>query len=360
VKLTSRERISRILNHQPVDRIGVFEHFWSDTYNSYVSEGHIPQNEMLELHFGLDMKLFWSLNLVADLDFVQEVVAETEDTITIKDGNGAILKRHKKHDSTPEHVGFSVTCREEWMKIRHFFLEPDERRINFAVYRAERAQAMEHELFFCMCGVNVFEAIHPICGHENLLFGMADDPEWIDDMVQVLSSLIVKLQKILFEREGIPDGIWYYEDLGYKNTPFMSPTMYREIIMPGHVATFDFAHSLKLPVIIHSCGFVEPLIPHLIEAGMDCLQVIEIKAGMDLLRIYEQYGEQIALIGGIDVRVLYTNDREAIDRELEEKLPIVKKGFGYVMHSDHSIPKTVDYDTFRYYLQKGIELGTYD
>ena len=150
------------------------------------------------------------------------------------------------------------------------------------------------------------------------------------------------------------------EDMGFKERPFMSPAMYDELIFPYHKYTIDFAHSLGLPVIMHSCGFIEPLLPGMIEAGIDALNVIEIKAGMDLLRIYKNFGDKIALIGGIDVRKLYTNDKKIIDEELEAKIPIVKQGYGFVAHSDHSIPKTVDYEIFRYYIDKALELGKYE
>ena len=110
---------------------------------------------------------------------------------------------------------------------------------------------------------------------------------------------------------------------------------------------------------MHSCGFVEPLLPGMVEAGIDCLQVIEVKAGMDLLRIHKNFGDRLSLMGGIDVRKLYTNDRKIIDAELESKIPVVKQGFGYVLHSDHSIPNTVNYETYKYFIQKGLELGTY-
>jgi uroporphyrinogen decarboxylase len=82
-----------------------------------------------------------------------------------------------------------------------------------------------------------------------MLMGMADDPEWVKDMVNTYSRLTVELQEMLFAEEGYPDGIWYYEDMGYKQHPFMSPRMYREIIQPGHKYTMDWAHSHKLPVI---------------------------------------------------------------------------------------------------------------
>jgi uroporphyrinogen decarboxylase len=92
---------------------------------------------------------------------------------------------------------------------------------------------------------------------------------------------------------------------------------------------------------------------------MNCLQVIEIKAGMDLLKLHKLYGDKISFMGGIDVRVLYTNDRQKIDDELNAKIPLVKEGYNFVLHSDHSIPKTVDYETYRYFIDKGLELGTY-
>ncbi len=111
---------------------------------------------------------------------------------------------------------------------------------------------------------------------------------------------------------------------------------------------------------MHSCGMVEKLVPGMIEAGIDCLQVIEVKAGMDLVELYRRYGERLSFMGGIDVRVLYSNDREQTDAELEAKIPVVKGNYGYVLHSDHSIPDTVDYDTYRYFVDRGLELGRYN
>ena len=64
-------------------------------------------------------------------------------------------------------------------------------------------------------------------------------------------------------------------------------------------------------------------------------------------------------MGGLDVRALYSNDREVILKELEAKLPIVKQGFNYIIHSDHSIPKTVNYESYCYFVEKALELGTY-
>jgi uroporphyrinogen decarboxylase len=357
--LTSVERIQNILKRQPVDRIGVFEHFWGDTYRSWLEEGYIREGENLADHFGYDLELCWPFNMVADLDFVPEVVEETKETILVRDGNGALLRRHKLHDSTPEHVDFLVKDRRAWEEHIKPKLTPDRRRINFEAYRNIRRHAQEKQRFFCWSGVNVFELMHPVCGHQYMLMGMIDDTDWVKDMVNTYADLTIQLMEILFAEEGLPDGIWFYEDMGFKGRPFMSPAMYKEIVQPGHIKTIQFAKSLGLPVIMHSCGYVEPLVPGMIEAGIDCLQVIEVKAGMDLVRLYRNFGDRLSFMGGIDVRVLYTNDKRQIDAELEAKIPIVKQNYGYVLHSDHSIPNTVHYETYRYFVQRGLELGTY-
>ncbi|NLC68481.1 MAG: hypothetical protein GX754_06785 [Clostridiaceae bacterium] len=357
--MTGKERMSNVLKRKPVDRIGLYEHFWGDTRAKWASDGFIKKDENLSDHFGFDMDECGPFNLVADLDFVPEVVEETVETILTRDGNGALLRRHKLHDSTPEHVDFLVKERKDWEEHIKPLLKPDRRRINFEAYRKTKQHAEEKGRFFVWSGLNVFELIHPVCGHEYMLIGMALDPGWIIDMVDTYSRLTVELQEILFSEEGYPDGIWFYEDMGFKGRPFISPAMYKEIIQPGHRRTFDFAHAHNLPVIVHSCGMIEPLVPGLIEAGMDCLQVIEIKSGMDLLKLYKEYGDVISFMGGIDVRVLYTNDKEVVRQELESKIPVVMGKYGYALHSDHSIPNTVHYETYKYFVEKGLELGTY-
>lgn len=358
--LTGVERMRRILQRKPADRIGLFEHFWGDCEKKWRQEGHVREDETLHDHFGFDMEDLWPFKYVARTDFVPEIVEEDEETQLVRDGNGALLRRHKLHDATPEHVDFLVQDRAGWEAHVKPFLVAGRNRIGFEAYRAAKQRCAAANRFFCWSGVNSFECIHPVCGHQHMLMGMAMDPAWVKEMADTYARLNIELMEILFAEEGEPDGIWFYEDMGMKQRPFFSLEMYREILQPAHRKTIEFAHGRGLPVIMHSCGFVEPLLPGMIEAGIDCLQVIEVKAGMDLLRIYRDYGDRLSLMGGIDVRVLYTNDRAAVDKELDATIPIVKGGFGYTLHSDHSIPDQVEYETYRYFVERGMALGRTD
>jgi uroporphyrinogen decarboxylase len=309
-------------------------------------------------HFDLDIRFAGWPNLTIDLDFEPIVLDETEETILKKDGNGAILRGMKHRSHTPEHVDFTIKDRETWLEAKPKLVAFDRRRIDFEGYREVRRQASEEQRFFVWHGVAPFECIHPVCGHEYMLMGMAEDPEWIRDMVNTYTELVLQVQEVLFAEEGLPDGIWYYEDMGFKDHPFMSPSMYSELVQPGHKRLFDYAHSKSLQVIVHSCGFVEPLVPGLIQAGMDCLQAMEVKAGMDMLRLADRFGEHIAFMGNLDVRSLISNDRARIDAELEKKLlPMLTQGRSFVLHTDHSVPPDVDYVSMQYWFERGLELG---
>jgi uroporphyrinogen decarboxylase len=357
--MTARERVLNAISRQPVDRLPCSESFWADTTRRWADQGHLCEGEDTIVHFDLDIRRGGGIAGVADLDFEPVVLEETDETILRLDGNGAKLRRHKLHASTPEHVDFTVKDRRGWEQhTRPHLMDVDRRRIPFEAYRAQRAASAQEERHFCWSGAAPFEQMHPVCGHEFMLMGMAEDPDWVRDMVMTYSEFTIMHLEVLFAEEGLPDSIFFFEDMGFKERPFMSPAMYREIIQPGHTRLFDYAHSLGKRVLVHSCGFVEPLVPGLVEAGMDCLQAMEVKAGMDMSRLFQRFGDRLAFFGNIDVREIHSNDRQRIRAELDLKVPpVVSNGGGYLLHSDHSIPPTVDHDTYHYFLDYGRDLG---
>jgi uroporphyrinogen decarboxylase len=80
---------------------------------------------------------------------------------------------------------------------------------------------------------------------------------------------------------------------------------------------------------------------------------------MDLLKIKRAYGERLALIGGMDAREVASNDLGRVRRELESKLPQAMAGGGYVLQVDHSVPEGVNYETYKYFVETGLRIGTY-
>ena len=360
--MNSREKINAILNGDATVGMGLFEHFWPETITNWQQQGCLAKDEDIELHFDFDILKSWSGgDLTADPYHPETIVEETEDTKLFKNGNGALLRLWKTRSGVPEHVDFEVKDYKTWLeKIKPAVVDKSLYDVRLAkvleLHKSRRKLADEKGKFLTWNGVGVFEAIHPVCGHEYMLMGMALEPDWIKDMGQTYAQLIIDLQKKLFAAAGEADGFWFYEDMGFKNKPFMSPNMYMELIQPYQKMNFDFAKTLGKPVMVHSCGYVEQLIQGLIDAGMNCLQAMEVKAGMDVVKIAKDYSGKIALCGGLDIRVLETNDKSQIKTYLKDTLPIILDNVPYILHTDHSIPQSVEYDTYRYFIDTAKEI----
>ena len=369
--LTSKERITRILRHQSVDRIGLFEVFWKETAQRWVDEGRLERPELISDHFGLDVRraggeitpMAWRLiNPFADIDTGDTIVEESDTWKLVRNGNGALLRWRKDGSGAPEHVDYLVKDRKGWEEhVRPRLLNTADypRRIAFDRYRALREHCTRENKFFCASVVAAFDVVNELCGHQHQLTGMAMDPDWVREMGDLYARISIDMLEMLFAREGLPDGLWVWDDLGFKHRPFMSPAMYGEMVFPAHKRLFDFAHSHKLPVVLHCDGFVEPLMPQLAAAGIDCLQPVEVKAGMDLLRLKRAFGERLTFIGGMDARVLVSNDLDLVRRELEDKVPGAMAGSGYVLQVDHSVSNQVNYETYTYFVEQGLKIGTY-
>ena len=163
--------------------------------------------------------------------------------------------------------------------------------------------------------------------------------------------MLIRHYEYLFENVGVPDGMFLYEDMGYTYGPIMSPELQREFIFPYHKRMFDFIHSYDIPVIMHSCGKIRPFLQSILDSGVDCLQVLEAKAGQHVAEMAEAVDNKMAFMGNMNIVAYETNDRKELEKEIIPKLEVVKKNrIPYVFHSDHSIPKSVDPLIYEYSL----------
>ncbi|UCD29787.1 MAG: hypothetical protein JSV03_04700 [Planctomycetota bacterium] len=346
--MTSRERMLAALRRQTTDRTARHEHFWPETADVWVEQG-LPADTDLADYFGSDLRGVDGYDHTLGLP--EEVLEETEDWEIRRDGNGVSKKFWKKHSGVPEFTGeFAVQNYQQWNEYKDRLLDPAGR------LNLKETVGRSHELrdggYFVVWGVMGFwEAARDILGPETLLLNVAMEPAWIREIIEHLAALFKTMYEQFRQAGGYMDGLFFYEDLGYRNGMFMSPQSYRELIWPSHCRTFGRVHEDNIPVIVHCCGRVHQAIDSLIEAGMDCLQPLEAKAGMDLGELKARYGDRLSLMGNIDVTVLRTNDKDAVYREVTNKLKAGTEGSGYVFHSDHSIPPEVNLETYRFCLE---------
>jgi hypothetical protein len=291
--------------------------------------------------------------------YPSQEIERTDEYVVERDDWGVLKKNWIDRRSTPELLDFSIKSRAQWDREKAR-LTADPARVDWEAVRRQHDALRKQGKFVGISAVPGYEATWRKLGPEALLMAIVEDPAWVIEMYEYDAEVIIGMAKLHVERGFDFDGAWLWDDLAYKNGPLFSPKAYREQLQPSHKRVNDYFHSQGWPVILHSCGNVTSLVPDIIEAGFDCLQPLEVKAGVDLASLVREYGRDLSFMGGVDVRSFFAEDEAEMEREVRAKLAIgMANPRGYVFHSDHSIPPQVTFERYGKVLDLVREVGAY-
>ena len=137
------------------------------------------------------------------------------------------------------------------------------------------------------------------------------------------------------------DIILFGDDLGMQTGPMMSPAMYCEFFKPRHKLLWSRAKELAdVKVMLHCCGGVRELLGHLIDAGVDAINPVQIScSGMDAAELKAEFGNDITFWGGgCDTRDILPNAApEQVAEHVRRQVEILKPGGGFVFQQVHNI-----------------------
>ena len=352
--MTSQERVLLALRCRRPDRVPIHDSPWSTTEARWHKEG-LPEGVSAADHFGFEIWGYWGDN---SLQLETQVLEETDEFVISTGADGQTVKNWKGRTSTPELIDFSITTRELWEehKPRKAW---NETRVAWESLRKAYDAARERGRFcYLGCGPG-FTRVCNIVGPERVLMAMVDDPEWIHDMLMSDAALCARIAEETLARGYDWDAGWVFDDLGFKHKGFFSPAMYERLLMPAHKLICDVFKRAGKPMMLHSCGYVTEFVPQFMEIGFDCLQPLEVKAGNDMPALKQRFGDRLCLMGGIDVRAMADPDPAAIEKEIADKLPVVKEGGGYIYHSDHSVPDNVSFEQYCRVMELVAHYGKY-
>ncbi|NLG49472.1 MAG: hypothetical protein GX552_05100 [Chloroflexi bacterium] len=353
--MTTHERVARMYAHREADRVPINDGPWESTILRWRQEG---------LPAGMDWREYVGADLFVGMGgmdtsprFPREVIEETDSYIIERDSWGITKKNFKPMRTTPMNIAHAIDGPDSWRRAKERML-PSRDRINWAYleqnYKRWREQGawISAGLWF---GYDIVNA--RMVGTETLLLAMADDPEWVMDMLNTLCDLALALVDMVWEAGYHFDELQWPDDMGYRNGLLFSKKMWREMVRPYQQRTIDWAHAHGVKAHLHSCGNIMALVPDLVDLGLDALNPMEIKAGMEPLTIKQQFGDRLLLCGGFDIR--NWSDWELAEADLREKLPVLMESGGYIFHSDHSIPDTVSLENYYRIVQLAKEIGRY-
>jgi uroporphyrinogen decarboxylase len=158
---------------------------------------------------------------------------------------------------------------------------------------------------------------------------------------RLMEMHLANLERFLNAAGPYIDVILFGDDLGGQNRPLISPKMYREFFKPRHSLLWRRAKELAdVKVMLHCCGAVRPLLPDLIDAGLDAINPVQISCrGMDAAELKREFGADLTFWGGgCDTQsVLPCASAEAVRAHVRGQVRILSPGGGFVFQQVHNI-----------------------
>jgi uroporphyrinogen decarboxylase len=365
------ERVRAALEHREADRVPVGEFFWTNFVRRARAELQAGQDFDPYRYWDLDMVVV-NPNMDPHITGI-EVLEDGAERKVVRTGFGATIERRGNYPM-PNYLDFETkTCEQmeafefDDPKDRRRYLEPIDDQINsvadalnlgLASY-VDRVDAYADD--FCVFGsvCEPHEMIWRIMGTENVLLKLATEPQRMARFIERLGEFGVGIVEGQIEAaRGRLAGIYIWGDIAYDKGMFFSPAYWREVYKPQLARICGAVHKAGLKTIYHGCGDASEVLEDMVEVGVDGYNPLEAKAGLDVVELKRRFGRRLAFNGNIDVRVLATNDRDQVRREVLRKLNAARGG-GYILQSDHSVPDNVDPGTYDYVIELVRKHGEY-
>lgn len=223
--------------------------------------------------------------------------------------------------AVPDPTCHPVPDIEDWKK---YLKLPDLTKIDWEEYaKSQLAMATPDKVLIYGTWNSVFLRFSHLLGFEEALMAMYEEPEACYDMMSAITDYKCQLVECVAKYLK-PDVITNYDDVCTERGPFMSPSVYRELIKPHHKRFNDCIRSFGILPSQHCCGFAEELIPDFIDEGAVSWEAAQ--PTNDLVKILENYGDKICVVGGYD-----TNGRpgqmDVTDEEIQAEVDRIMREY---------------------------------
>lgn len=364
--MNSRERLQLALNHEEPDRVPY------DLGATVLTSIHHKSYRALRSYLGLpEVKL----NL---MDIVQQIVAVDEDVYNklkcdvknVAPGPSATFQREIKEMEGYSYfydewgIGWKMPLEGGWYydmfdhplkdakmiaDIENYdWPDPlDEARFEgMAEQAAQAAQIEKQGVFIGGISAGIMEIAAWMRGFDNYFIDFATKQE----LLVALMRKVMEIKKTYWGRalELLGDNVDVVheaDDFAGQYKMLISPAMYRQIVKPLHKELFDFIHThTKAKLFFHSCGAIRPVIPDLIEIGVDILNPIQVSAtGMDSAELKKEFGKDVVFWGGgVDTqRALGEGSPEEVRADTKRRIQDLAPGGGFVFAAVHNIQGNV-------------------
>lgn len=350
--MTGRERFRRQMHFQPVDRSFNMEFgYWDELFDGWelFRAQDIRSNEEADVLFSFDKVGYVGGELFLYPSFGEKVVerrAKT-DIIINRDGLTAEVPRDR-HDTIPHFLHSSIRTPDDWKRVKEErFLADDPRRLpDIGKLKALYPDTRDFPLGVD-CG-SMIGRIRDMLTFEGLCYAVYDYPEMLEDMIETTCRIIERFLDHVLPHFAF-DFASGWEDICFNKGPILSPAYFRDVIAPRYKRISKKLAQYGIDVWYTDCdGDVRPILPILLDCGINCLFPYEVNSCAHPGKLLDQYRGQLRIMGGFDKMQLIEGKR-AIKEYMESLAPYVERG-GYIPFCDHRCPADVSQENYLYYL----------
>jgi corrinoid protein of di/trimethylamine methyltransferase len=230
------------------------------------------------------------------------------------------------------------------------------------VYVREYRKAINEsgtKIGFCILFAAYFQTLYEfMIGLEDTMKLVYQDRDFIEELLEISTEYLVRFCHAAVDN-GV-DFIWTADDVAFKTGMFLPPKLMREIWVPRLKRIHEPALNAGKPVMFHSDGNINDLMPMLLDAGVDCVHPLD-PYGVDYRELKKKFGGAVCMAGNIDIEYPLTHGTpEEVREDVRKHMEVMKPGGGYVCGSSHSIVNYIPHENFIAMLNAVHTFGVYE
>lgn len=361
-KMTSKKRFLAALEHKEPDRVPTFTNITPQIAEKLGREMNLPwKPEESRLSARISHT---EILLKLGNDAVGIRPTRVENALTcwkddkLIDEFGFVYKRVGLYDEIIKRPLANVESIEEVNKFRM----PNP--LALGIWDVAKKQIKRYEKDFAIIGdleTTIFELSWNLVRMEKFLMDLVLEKSYVFALMDKVLNYNLACGKKMVEL-GV-NMIWTGDDFGTQKGMMISPELWRKIFKPRMHYIFKELKiaNPKIKIAYHSCGSILPIIPDLIEIGLDVLNPIQPQAkGMDLGKLKKEFGDKLVFFGGVDEqRVLPFGNTKEVEEEVKLRIAQAGNRGGFIIAPAHNIQPDTPLKNIYIYFKAIKKYGTY-
>ncbi len=327
--MNSRERVLAAFNHQQPDRVPVWLGASPGFRQKAIAHLGLADDESLSRYVGDDFRRVFSQFVGPD---AANPYSHLPPGATFRSPFGILRHGYEggqpmnhplRQATTLDEIHRHAWPNPDWMDVSHIAAEAQRFHDEYAILGGEWAPFWHDAI--------------DLMGMDTLMLMMYDAPDIVDALLGHIVDYYAAISRRTFEAAAAWIDIFFIgNDFGSQVGPLLSEPLFRRFLLPPLKRLIDLGHEYGLKVLLHCCGGFEPLIPAMIEAGLDGLQGLQPNCrGMNPAQLKTDYGDKLLLMGAINSQMIIEGTPDTVRAETRRILDLMKPGGGYVACPSH-------------------------